>query len=139
MEIYRNKVRPVKEKKKPGREPTFTAEYMTMVARKVVDEGMTFREAARTFGISQGAVSMWKKKYLKGEFMSLNRKETKENFEAKTYVLEDQIKDLKKEIGELYLENLMLKKALFHSRRIKKENSSVITSENLDQFQKGAE
>jgi len=49
------------------------------------------------------------------------------------------MKDLKREIGELYLENLMLKKALYHSRQIKKENSSIITEENLAQFQQAVD
>ena len=52
--------------------------------------------------------------------------------------LEDQVKDLKTEIGELYLETRMLKKILAYSQRKKRENSSIITSENLDQFQKDA-
>ena len=52
--------------------------------------------------------------------------------------MESQMRDLKHEIAELYLENLMLKKMVQHSQRIKKENSSVITSENLDQHRKGA-
>jgi hypothetical protein len=49
------------------------------------------------------------------------------------------VKNLKTEIGELYLENLMLKKALEFSRQIKNEDSSVITSENLDQLPEDVE
>jgi hypothetical protein len=43
-----------------------------------------------------------------------------------------QLKDLKLQIAELYLENLMLKKMLEHSLQKRKESSSDITSENLD-------
>jgi hypothetical protein len=48
---------------------------------------------------------------------------------------ETQIRNLKQEIADLYLENLMLKKILEYSKHLKKEDSSVITSENLDQYQ----
>ena len=64
MEVF-TKVKP-REKKIIGRQPKWTAEYMHMVAQKVVEEGMTFRVAAKTFGISTGAVSAWTKKYKKG-------------------------------------------------------------------------
>lgn len=46
---------------------------------------------------------------------------------------EFQLRELKHEIAELYLENLMLKKALQFSQQVKRENSSVITSENSGQ------
>jgi len=139
MDIYRKKIQKVKEKKQPGREPTHTVEYMSMVAKKVTEEGMTYREASKTFGISQGAIAQWKKKYLDGVWMNHDRTKHKGASEARVHILSDQVKELKQEIGELYLENLMLKKALYHSQQIKKENSSVITSENLAQFQEGAE
>jgi transposase-like protein len=52
---------PPKEKKKTGRRPKYKLEFMNMVASKVVDDGMKFREAAQTFGISQGSVAVWVK------------------------------------------------------------------------------
>lgn len=137
MEIY-NTVKP-KEKLPCGRPNKFTNEYMRMVASKVIDEGMTWREASKTFNCSTGAIATWIRGYKKGNFGIMSSKVKEQTKDHKIYTLESSIKDLKKEIGELYLENLMLKKALSHSTRIKKENSSVITSENLDQFQKDAE
>lgn len=136
MEIYRR--RPPKEKRPSGREPKFTIEYMTMVARKVADEGMTYDQACKTFGISQGAVGDWKKRYLKGTLGSSKSDTHEQSSDYKVFRLEDQVKDLKREIGELYLENMMLKKTLCTFPPKKKESSSVITSENLEQFKKGA-
>lgn len=136
MEIYNKKYAPPKEKKPHGREPKFSIEYMMMVVKKVEDEGMTYREASRTFGISHGCLNGWLRKYRKGTLG--NRKMPEPSPGTTVYVLEERLKEMKQQIGELYLENLMLKKALFHSRQSKKENSSVITSENLDQFQGGA-
>lgn len=138
MEVFRKTTPKIKEKKRPGRESPFTVEFMSMVARQVLDEGITYREAAKTYQISQGAVASWIKKFKKGDFLTPDRRPIKAVLENKVHLLEDNVKELKREIGELYLENLMLKKALSYSVSSKKENSSVITSENLDQFQKAA-
>jgi hypothetical protein len=45
MDIYR-KIKP-KEKPIRGRPPQFTNEFMQMVARKVVDEGMTYQKQGK--------------------------------------------------------------------------------------------
>jgi len=104
-----------------------------MVARKCQDEGMTYREAARTFGLSHGSVYAILKKYRK-DGLKARRKETTTKYakEVENYRHQNQLRELKHEIAELYLENLMLKKALSHSLRTKKERSSVITSESLE-------
>lgn len=131
MEIYR-KQKP-KEKRPTGRQPTFTNEFMMMVAKKVVEEGMSYRAACKTFGISSGSITNWKKMYL-GKKVMKNAQPLEEANSSKIFRLEESIKELKEEIGNLYLENTMLKKALLRSQQLKKQNSSVITSENLDQF-----
>lgn len=130
----------VKPKRPPGRQPKHSMEFMTMVARKCCEEGMTYREAAKTFDVTHGSICAWINRY-KGKTANTKRKIRKSKYdkEVEGYRHQAQIKDLKHEIAELYLENLMLKKALAHSVRIKKENSSVITSENLDQLSGGAE
>ncbi|HAR42118.1 MAG TPA: hypothetical protein DCS07_05725 [Bdellovibrionales bacterium] len=135
MEVYRTKK--MKEKKPQGREPTYTQEYMMMVAKSVVEKGMTLREAAQTFGVSHGSVSLWKKMYKQGEVRSSDRLPA-EKPDVKIYRLESHLKELKQEIGELYLENLMLKKTLKFSQQVKRENSSIITSESLDQSEEDA-
>lgn len=106
-----------------------------MIAKKVAEEGMTYREAAKTFNVSHGAVHSYLKKY-KDIGSKAKRKVTKTKYtkEVENYRHESQIKGLKHEIAELYLENLMLKKALQHSLQMKKEDSSVITSENLERL-----
>ncbi|MBT4761544.1 MAG: helix-turn-helix domain-containing protein [Bdellovibrionaceae bacterium] len=138
MDIYRKK-NPVvqKTKKPPGRAPTWTDEFMYMVASKVTDEGMKYREAVKLFGVSHGAISSWKKKYQKGLIgPSTDHKFKEENTELAMFRMKEQIQELKAEIGDLYIQNQLLKKAIVTSRQKKKENSSVITPDNLDQFQK---
>lgn len=135
MEVFRPK--PIKIKRPPGRQPKHTLEFMVMVARKVVDEKMTYSEASKVFGVSEGSIGTWVKRYKKKHWgPAAKSKEVSD--EGHRYQVETQIKELKHEIAELYLENLMLKKTLRYSVDSKKETSSVITSENLAQFQKGA-
>jgi transposase-like protein len=135
MEVYATK-KP-KEKKPQGREPTYTQEFMMMVGKAVTEKGMTLREAARTFGVSHGSVSLWKKLYKRGEKRGHDKKVV-QTPAVQVYRLEEHVKELKHEIAELYLENTMLKKALKVSQTNKKENSSVITPDSLDQSSEDA-
>ena len=135
MDIFYNK-KP-KEKVPVGRPPKYSAEFRRMIASKIVDEGMTYAQAAKMFDLSQGAIATAIKQYKAGTLGSSEHdKHAKKQLSPDSRIcsLESQVKDLKTEIGELYLENLMLKKALSYSAQKRKDNSSVITSENLDQF-----
>jgi transposase len=125
----------IKEKRPPGRRSNVSVEYQIMIARKCIDEGMTYREAAKTFNVSHGSVYAFIQKY-KDKGAKTKRKATTSKYqkEVEDYRHESQLKDLKHEIAELYLENLMLKKVLQHSLKMKKEDSSIITSENLDRL-----
>ena len=128
----------IKEKRPPGRQSKSSVEYQVMIARKCVEAGMTYREAAKTFNVSHGSVYAFIQKYKNQRSKSKrNSRVSKYNQEVEEYRHQAQVKDLKHEIAELYLENLMLKKALKHSLQMKKEDSSVITSENLDRLKKG--
>ena len=140
MEIFNPP--PVKEKRPPGRQAKHSVEFMIMVARKVIEGEMSYREAGKTFNISHGTIGSWIQKYKhQGNKQQRNKRKSKYKQEVEQYRHEGQIKELKHEIAELYLENLMLKKALKYSRSLltKKSDSSVITSENLDQLPEVAE
>lgn len=137
MEVFTTPIVP--EKRPPGRQPKHSPEYMIMVAKKCVEEGMTYREAAKTFGISHGSVWAFIQKYKKQQLGSKRKKrKTKYEKDVEEYRHESRVKDLKLEIAELYLENLLLKKALKHSLQTKKEDSSVITSESLARLKEDA-
>jgi hypothetical protein len=131
MEIFTPPV--VKEKRPPGRRSKHTEAFQMMVAKKVVGDGMPYREAGDKFGLSHGSIWNIVKKYNAGKLKE-QRKEAKSKYakEADSYRHQKAINDLKVEIADLFLENLMLKKMLEYSRRKEKESSSDITSENLD-------
>lgn len=139
MEIYnQTKVKNLEPKAIPGRAPRFTHEFTMMVAKRKIEERFTYREISEMYGVSHGWICSALKIY-KGQKIPFDRSPKEPTQEVKAHRLEAQIQDLKKEIGELYLENRMLKKILTYSKSLKKENSLSITSENLDQFQEGAE
>jgi transposase-like protein len=118
-------------KRKPvGRPMKKSIEYMMMVCKEV-EGGMTYKQAAKTFDVSQGTLSQWVKKYRAGK---LGEKVSYETESAKTQRLEENIHELKSEIAELYLQNQVLKKAITYTQKKRKLATSVITSENLDQF-----
>jgi transposase len=125
----------IKEKRPPGRQAKHSVEYMMMVAKKCVDEGLSYREAARTFGVSHGSVYSFIKKY-KQQNAKTRRYEKSGRYKKRVddWAHKNEIASLKQEIGELYLENTMLKKALQLATKTKRESSSVITSENLAQL-----
>ena len=131
---------PYREKRANGRPSKLSTEMRMIVAKKVIDKEMTFREAAQLFGISTGAVNACVKLYKKEGSLTQRRKSTAEfKTGVNEYRHQAQIKELKQEIGDLYLENQMLKKFLNKSLHIKKFAGSVITTENLDQLQEDVE
>lgn len=125
-----------KEKKQIGRIPKYSIEYYMMMAKQIEDDGLTHRDAAKIYGCSHGTVSHWLKLYRNGVLPNRVKKAKRDEVtkESTVYRLQHVIQDLKTEVGELYLENVMLKKALAYSQRLKKQNLSVITSESLDQL-----
>jgi transposase len=131
---------PYREARLKGRQPKLTHETRLLVAAKVTSKEMTFREAAKAYGISTAAVSTCVKLAAKeGTKSKRNEKVNDYNAKAEAYRHQAQIKELKEVIGDLYLENQILKKILNKSLLIKKSNGSVITTNNLDQLQKDVE
>lgn len=123
----------VKPERPPGRKPKHSESFRWMVAEKVCKDGMSYREAGKTFGLSHGSISALVKKYNEKNFKTKRKERTSKYAEqVEGYRQQSHVNDLKLQIAELYLENLMLKKMLEHSLQKKKESSSDITSENLD-------
>lgn len=127
----------MKEKKPVGRQSPHPVEFQMMVAKKVHSGEMTYWGASKAFGVSSGCVGAWIRKYGKGTMpIPKPRKESEATVIGR---METHVKELKGEIAELYLQNLMLKKAMKYALEKKSVGSSVITSENLAEYQGGAE
>ncbi len=128
----------IKEPKKIGRATKYTPEYYMMMCKHIVDDKLTYRKAAKIYNVSHGVVHHWLKLYRSGQMPShiKNAKKKSESQESFIHRQDRYIKELKTEIGELYLENQLLKKAQALFQQSKSADSSVITSENLDQWRK---
>lgn len=127
----------IKEKKKFGRPSKYTPQYYMVMAKQVYDEGITFREAAKRYHCSHGTVNYWVQLYKEGLLPAKIEKAEKltPSAEQKVIRLEEQIRGLKAAIGDLYLENQLLKKIQAHFHQPENDKSFVITSENWDQFE----
>jgi transposase-like protein len=98
---------PVKEEKKRiGRTPRYTDQYYMLMAKEVVDEGMSFRTAADKYNCSHGTVSHWCKLYREGKLVERVEKQKSSQSSAATQFQRQEryIRELKAQIGELYLE-----------------------------------
>ncbi len=138
MEILNTPV--LKEKRPQGRPARYTTEYYVMMVKHILEDKLSYREASKIYKVSHGTVSHWIKLHKTGKLPSKIKKAHAqvESQDVRLQRLESYIKTLKAEIGELYLENRMLKKVRSYSQQQKSVSSSAITSENLDQWKKGA-
>src|SRR5882672_9763010 len=102
----------LKEKRPQGRPATYSTEYYVMMVKHILEEKLSYREASKIYKVSHGTVSHWIKLHKTGK-LPLAIKKAKARVEhegVQLQKLESYIKMLKSEIGELYLENRMLKK-----------------------------
>lgn len=142
MELFETP--PFKEKRAPGRTPIHTHETRLMIGRQVMNRELTYSKASQAYGISEGAVGVCVKLYKESELGQRKAEKRAGRKQERNDALigfhhQSQVKQLKYEIAELYLENQLLKKALKHFRQPKKDNGSVITPENLAESQEAAE
>ena len=131
---------PYREARPNGRPSKLTAAARLAVAQTVMSKEMTYREAAKAYGISPGAVASCVRLHKKeGVNSKRNEKLNAYNKASEEYRQQAHIKELKQEIADLYLQVQMLKKIVSKSLVMKKSNGSVITTENLDQLQRDVE
>ena len=131
---------PYKEKRPQGRQPKYTLETRLTIGRKLVEKEMTYKDAAKVYNISEGCVGVCVRLFkdtLKKEHVKTKKNDRIDvrKREIRNYHHQNQIRELKQQIGDLYLENQILKKILKGSQQIKNDNGSIITTENLDQYQ----
>jgi transposase len=123
----------MKKNKETGRPHKLPLEIRRLIAQRVSKGEMTYREAAAKYGCSPGAVGACIRELKGGGVKSTNPpKWLDEEKSPKEKALEIENKILKAELGELYMELKLLKKAEDYKQWLKSEASSVITSENLE-------
>lgn len=126
-------------KKETGRPHKLPLEIRRLIAQRVSAGEMTYREAAAKYGCSPAAVATCIRELKGGGIKKTNPpKWVDEERSPKEKALEIENKILKAELGELYMELKLLKKAEDYKLWLKSEASSVITSENLEQLKRDA-
>jgi len=103
---------------------SFSKEFKKEVIESIVSGQATAVELAREHSISPMTVSKWKKDYRSGKFF--------ENTNESTTRLEIRVRELEKLVGELTMENRLLKKFRDFATKEKKEDLSIVTSRNWD-------
>ena len=86
----------------------------------------------KEYDIAPNMISRWKKQYLEGKFHGTSKSDTE------LRKLKINVCELEQMVGKLTMENYILKKEKEFIARAKKENSSIITGANLDQYRRHA-
>ncbi|MBA7612725.1 hypothetical protein ES703_19962 [subsurface metagenome] len=110
---------------------SFDDEFKTKIVETIAEDSASQAELSRQYGISPVMIGRWKKEYSSGKFF-----ERKNNFDIAS--LKIKISELERLLGELLLENNMLKKAKELGTVKKKDDLSIITSSNYKQLKDGA-
>lgn len=122
-------------KKPVGRPSKYPYEFRRMIAEKAMAGTQTYRALGREFNVPHTIITKWKRHYEAGTLDELNepRREI-DPTNVKVMNLEKENRMLKEQLGDLYMQVQLLKKAESWVQRVRKESSLIITSENLDQF-----
>jgi transposase-like protein len=110
---------------------SFSNDFKKQIVESIVSGTSTQAELAREYKISPILINRWKKDYKTGKFF--------ENISSRDMArLELRIRELERLVGRLTLENEMLKKIRDLDTKEKKEGSSIVTSKDWEQRQRGA-
>jgi transposase-like protein len=110
---------------------SFSKEFKREIVETVVSGQATAAEISRQYHISPMLISKWKKDYKEGKFFENNNSTDIARLKLK-------VKELERLVGELTMENRMLKKVRDLNSKEKKEDLSIITSRTLKQLREGA-
>jgi transposase len=110
---------------------SFSDDFKAKVVETIAAGSASQAELSRKYGISTVMIGRWKREYRSGKFF-----ENRDNADIASIRI--RMAELERLVGELLLENKMLKKAKELDTIQKKGNSPIITSRNAAQFQNGA-
>jgi len=98
--------------------------------RHMVEEllaGTSLAQISRRYEISSSLVRQWKKAYEDGKLSERS---------ANATAMEERIRELERMVGQLTMENNLLKKAVEYTLQRRREVSSIITGPNLERSRK---
>lgn len=107
---------------------SFNIGFKQQVAHDIESGALSLSKAASKYGIAIPVIEHWRHKIREGTLI--------EGPSARERALERENRELKEKLGELYMQVELLKKMQEEARLKRIANTSIITSRNLDQFQK---
>jgi transposase len=108
----------------------FTATFKRQVVEELLSETSTLGQLSRRYDISSGLIVHWKKRYEGGGLI--------EGLSQSEKALLARNAELERMVGKLTMENELLKRAVQHTVRRRKEASSPITAKSLAVSRGGA-
>lgn len=103
----------------------FDPEFKAAVAQQLINKEISYTEAGQQYQVSNGTLCNWVEKIKTGQ-------QFKATVNHRERALEKENLKLKEKLAELYLQVDALKKMEDFARRLRSENSYVITSRHLD-------
>lgn len=108
----------------------FEVGFKQQIIREIESGLLSLTAAARKYEISPSVLKRWCEKAGQGALQA--------GPSVREKTLERENRELKEKLAELYMQVEHLKKLEDYARRRKSATTSVITSQNFSQFQKGA-
>lgn len=108
----------------------FSAAFKRQAVEELLSGVATLAQLSRRLDISSGLILHWRKRYEEGGLVEGPSRREKE--------LVARMAQLEQMVGRLTMENDLLKKAVQHTARRRKENSSPITAKSLAASKGGA-
>lgn len=112
------------------RKRQFEIGFKRQVVQEVESGSISLSAAGRKYELSPNLINQWRDKFRGG---GLSNEPTKRERE-----LQKELENYKVLLAEAHADREFLKKAQDYSRRLRKQDSAVITGQNIDQFRTGS-
>jgi transposase-like protein len=112
------------------RKRQFEIGFKRQVVQEVESGSVSVSAAGRKYEISPYLINQWRDRFREGVLGDAPSKREKE--------LEKELERYKVLLAEAHADREFLKKAQDYARRLKKQDTAVITGLNIDQFRTGA-
>ncbi|NBU21545.1 hypothetical protein EBS43_09105 [bacterium] len=111
------------------RKRQFEVGFKRQVVQEVESGSISLSAASRKYELSPNLINQWRDKFRGGVLSNEPSKRERE--------LEKEVERYKVLLAEAHADREFLKKAQDYSRRLRKQDSAVITGQNIDQFRTG--
>ena len=112
------------------RKRKFEIGFKRQVVQEVESGSISLSAAGRKYEISPGLINQWRDKLRGGSLSDVPSKRERE--------LEKEVERYKVLLAEAHADREFLKKARDFAQRLRKQDTAVITGQNIDQFRKGS-